>query len=133
METSSNRRRSALLGQAFTWLCGGALAFNLLLVIGILGLLIVNGMGYFWQKDLVLLAQKDGKKILGEVWEIEKTKQTTDQAAHDRFRLKIGNRDVSGLDFAWIDEKDVASRSFPQNRTTSMCRWRMLRALSRLQ
>jgi phosphate transport system permease protein len=115
VETSSNRRRSALLGQAFTWLCGGALAFNLLLVIGILGLLIVNGMGYFWQEDLVLLAQKDGKKILGEVWEVEKTKVTTDEAAHDRFRLKIGNRDVSGLDFAWIDEKDVASRSFPKD------------------
>jgi phosphate transport system permease protein len=115
VEKSSNRRRSALLGQAFTWLCGGALAFNLLLVVGILALLIVNGMGYFWQKDLVLLAQKDGKKILGEVWEVEKTKVTTDEAAHDRFRLKIGNRDVSGLDFAWIDEKDVASRTFPKD------------------
>jgi phosphate transport system permease protein len=113
VKKSSHRRRSALVGQAFTWLCGGALAFNLLLVIGILALLIVNGMGYFWQKDLVLLAQKDGKKILGEVWEVEKTKATTDTSAHDRFRLKIGNRDVSGLDFAWIDEKDVASRSFP--------------------
>ena len=110
-----NRRRSSALGRAFTWLCGGALAFNLLLVIGILGLLIVNGMGYFWQKDLVLLAQKDGKKILGEVWEVEKTKATPDASAHDRFRLKIGNRDVSGLDFVWIDEKDVARRSYPKD------------------
>jgi len=110
---AKNRRRSSALGRAFTWLCGGALAFNLLLVIGILTLLIVNGMGYFWQKDLVLLAEKDGKKILGEVWEVQKTQVTTDESAHDRFRLKLGNRDVSGLDFAWIDEKDVASRSFP--------------------
>jgi phosphate transport system permease protein len=109
-----NRRRASLLGQALTWLCGGALAFNLLLVVGILTLLLVNGMGYFWQKDLVLLTQKDGKKILGEVWEVEKTKATADESAHDRFRLKIGNRDVSGLDFAWIDEKDVASRAFPK-------------------
>src|SRR4029079_7174556 len=98
-DLAGNRRRSSALGRAFTWLCGGALAFNLLLVIGILGLLIVNGMGYFWQQDLVLLAQKDGKKILGEVWEVEKTKATPDASAHDRFRLKIGNRDVSGLDF----------------------------------
>jgi phosphate transport system permease protein len=112
---SRNRRRSAFLGRAFTWLCGGALAFNLLLVIGILALLIVNGMGYFWQKDLVLLKQKDGKQVLGEVWEVEKTAATADQPAHDRFRLKIGNRDVSGLDFAWIDEKDVAARSFPKD------------------
>jgi phosphate transport system permease protein len=112
-QLAKNRRRSSALGRAFTWLCGGALAFNLLLVIGILTLLVVNGMGYFWQKDLVLLVEKDGRKILGEVWEVQKTQVTTDESAHDRFRLKIGNRDVSGLDFAWIDEKDVAARSFP--------------------
>ncbi len=115
---AKNRRRSSALGRAFTWLCGGALAFNLLLVIAILTLLIVNGMGYFWQKDLVLLVERDGKKILGEVWEVQKTQVTPAEGAepaHDRFRLKIGNRDVSGLDFAWIDEKDVASRSFPRD------------------
>ena len=30
------RRRSDAFGQAMTWLCGGALALNLLLVIGIM-------------------------------------------------------------------------------------------------
>jgi len=39
-------RRTELMGQAFTWLCGGALAFNVLLVIGILVLLAWNGLGY---------------------------------------------------------------------------------------
>ena len=32
-----------------TALCGGALAFNLLLVVGLLAVLGANGMGYFWQ------------------------------------------------------------------------------------
>ncbi|HEV8579431.1 MAG TPA: phosphate ABC transporter permease PstA [Thermoanaerobaculia bacterium] len=111
-------RRSSAIGQALTWLCGGALAFNLLLVIAILILLAYNGLSYFWQKDLVLLTLKDGRKLLGEVWEVEQTpaaKGAAAAAAIDRLRIKIGNRDVGGLDFAWIDEKDIAGRSRPRD------------------
>jgi phosphate transport system permease protein len=103
------RGRSEAMGRALTWLCGGALAFNLLLVIAILALLAWNGLGYFWQRDLMELDLRDGRKVLGEVWEVEKT------AAVDRMRLKIGNRDVAGLDFAWIDGKDIARRSLPRH------------------
>jgi phosphate transport system permease protein len=114
-----SRGRTETLGKAFTWLCGGALAFNLLLVLAILALLAWNGLSYFWQRDLVELDLKDGRKVLGEVWEVEqvaKTKATPGQpaaAAIDRIRMKIGNRDVGGLDFLWIDAKDVAARSRP--------------------
>jgi phosphate transport system permease protein len=111
--------RTETLGKALTWLCGGALAFNLLLVAAILTLLAWNGMSYFWQRDLAEMDLKDGRKILGEVWEIEKAakvKATATQgaeAAIDRIRMKIGNRDVSGLDFVWLDAKDIAARTRP--------------------
>jgi phosphate transport system permease protein len=111
---ADRRRRSAAMGQAFTWLCGGALAFNLLLVIAIMALMAVNGLAYFWQRDLVQLDLKDGRKLLGEVWEVEKTPAAPGQPAEDRMRIKVGNRDVGGLDFAWIDAKDVARRSRPE-------------------
>jgi phosphate transport system permease protein len=104
---SGHRRRSEAFGQAMTWLCGGALAFNLLLVIGILALLAYHGLGYFWQRDLIELTLKDGRKVLGEIWEVEQA------PGIDRIRLKIGNRDVGGLDFTWIDAKDVARRARP--------------------
>ncbi|HEX2641622.1 MAG TPA: phosphate ABC transporter permease PstA [Thermoanaerobaculia bacterium] len=107
------KRRSAIIGQSLTWLCGGALAFNLLLVIGIMLLLAYHGLSYFWQKELVELSLKDGRKVLGEVWEVEQAPKAEGAAAIDRLRLKIGNRDVSGLDFVWIDEKDVAARTLP--------------------
>ncbi|MFL6237113.1 MAG: ABC transporter permease subunit, partial [Thermoanaerobaculia bacterium] len=111
------RRRSAAVGQALTWLCGGALALNLLLVISILLLLAWNGLSYFWQKDLIELTLKDGHKVLGEVWSQEQAPAETGAraaAAIDRLRLKIGNRDVSGLDFVWIDAKDIAGRMRPR-------------------
>jgi phosphate transport system permease protein len=112
------RRRSGAIGQALTWLCGGALAFNLLLVVSILLLLAYNGLSYFWQRDLVELTMKDGRKVLGEVWEVEQAPEATGSraaAAIDRLRMKIGNRDVAGLDFAWIDAKDIAGRSRPKD------------------
>ena len=108
-----SRRRTAFLGQAFTWLCGGALAFNLLLVIVIMGLMAWNGLSYFWQQDLVLFELADGRKLLGEVWEVEQVAATPGEAAIDRLRIKVGNRDVGGLDFTWLDAKDVARRSRP--------------------
>jgi phosphate transport system permease protein len=112
---SGKWRRTELLGQAFTWLCGGALAFNVLLVIGILALLAWNGLGYFWQKELVRLDMKDGRKILGEVWGVEKDEAAaqTGGTPIDRIRLKTGNRDVQGLDFVWIDRKDIAAAARP--------------------
>jgi phosphate transport system permease protein len=109
--------RTELTGQAFTWLCGGALAFNVLLVLGILALLAWNGLGYFWQKDLVELTLKDGRKVLGEVWGVEKdaVAAQTGGAPIDRMRLKIGNRDVQGLDFVWIDRSDVVKTTRPKD------------------
>ncbi|HYG63560.1 MAG TPA: phosphate ABC transporter permease PstA [Thermoanaerobaculia bacterium] len=111
-----HRRRSELVGQSLTWLCGGALAFNVLLVLGIMILLAWNGLGYFWQRDLVEIAMKDGTKVLGEVWEIEQVPAEPGQAADtaiDRVRVKTANRDIGGLDFAWIDESAIAGRRLP--------------------
>ncbi len=102
-----------MLGDSFTALCGGALALNLLLVFGILALLAWNGGRYFWQRDLVELTMKDGRKVLGEVWEEEKRPTEGPRAGVDRLRLKTGNRDLAGLDFAWVDRKDIARIAIP--------------------
>jgi phosphate transport system permease protein len=111
-----SRRFSDVLGQSLTWLCGGALAFNLLLVLAVMALLVYHGMGYFWQKDLHQLALRDGRQVLGEIWEVQQVPAlpgADPSTAIDRLRIKIGNRDVEGLDFAWIDRKDVAAISQP--------------------
>jgi ABC-type phosphate transport system auxiliary subunit len=104
-----SRRNTGAVGRGLTWLCGGALAFNLLLVVSILVLLAVNGLAFFWQRDLAALELKDGRKLLGEIWEQEKVAAPPQhpERALDRIRIKVGNRDVDGLDFAWIDRKDI--------------------------
>lgn len=113
LKAKTGRRRSDMLGDSFTALCGGALALNLLLVVGILALLAWNGGRYFWQRDLVELTMKNGTKVLGELWEEEKRPTVGDRPGVDRLRLKIGNRDLVGLDFAWVDRQEIASMAKP--------------------
>ncbi|MGD2115477.1 MAG: phosphate ABC transporter permease PstA [Acidobacteriota bacterium] len=104
-------RGSDVLGRSLTYLCGGALALNLLLVLGIMGLLAYHGLAYFWQKPLVLFETADGARHLGEVWE---TEPIPDAAPAERFRVKVGNRDVDGVDFLWIQGPEVVDRSRPR-------------------
>jgi phosphate transport system permease protein len=115
MTSISRRRRTDRLGQSFTWLCGGALAFNLLLALGLLLLIAIYGLSFFWQQSVVQLALKDGSKLLGEFQEREAIPGDAD--AGQRVLLKIGNRDLYGLDFRWIDERDIAASDYPLEAT----------------
>ena len=106
-------RSSDLLGRSFTWLCGGALGLNLLLALGLLLLIAVNGLAFFWQKPLLQVTLRDGARVLGEVHEVEQRPAGAAGEGAMRTRLKIGNRDLYGLDFRWIDDDQIAARSTP--------------------
>ncbi len=113
MNSGGAKRREAI-GQIFTWLCGGALALNLLLIVGLLVLLVVNGAAYFWQSDLVRFRLTDGTVLLGIVFEEEDVPDSGEGGElAKRFRLGVGNRDLGGADFRWIEEKDVVSAERP--------------------
>jgi len=109
-------RENDLVGDGMTALCAGALALNLLLVVALLGVLVVNGMGYFWQRDLIEIVLDDGTRLLGEIHDREEippsvTEQTG--VSGTRVRLKLGNRDLTGFDFLWVDENRIVSREWP--------------------
>jgi phosphate transport system permease protein len=114
------RVRTDRLGQAFTWLCGGALATNLLLTIALIALIAVNGLAYFWPKQIVLLTLKDGSQVLGEIndrEEIPSAQGKGGDSEGSRLRLKVGNRDVGGADFVWIDDSDITHQDVPADAT----------------
>jgi phosphate transport system permease protein len=106
----AGRWRTDVLGEGLTALCGGALAFNLLLVAALLGVLVVNGMGHFWQDDLWLVELGDGSRLLGEITDRE---EMPGEDAASRVQVKTGNRDVTGRDFVWVPEAEIASRFRP--------------------
>jgi phosphate transport system permease protein len=114
--TKPRLSRTEALGRSLTWLCGGALALNMLLVVALLGLLMVNGGAYFWQRDLVLVSLDDGRRLLGEIHErgtVSGTEVTDPADLPTRIQLKIGNRDLTGTDFVWVLDTAIESTESP--------------------
>lgn len=112
------RGRRDRLGLVFTWLCGGAMAINLLLILLLLLLISVKGLGFFWQRDVAEVTRVDGSKLLGEIWarEARPVSQWKDpETPLYRIQVKVGNRDLSGIDFLWIDEAEVGSIAYPSD------------------
>jgi phosphate transport system permease protein len=104
-------------GEPFIWLTGGALALSLIMVAGLVLLVLVNGLGFFWPKDIVLLTLTDGKQVMGQVMEQEAIPQPGAPAGTlPKYRIKIkqGNRDLYGADFVWVDEDQIAKREWPR-------------------
>ncbi|MDT7043180.1 phosphate ABC transporter permease PstA [Candidatus Nitronereus thalassa] len=105
-------------GTLFVWLCGAAVAMSLLMIGGILVLIMVNGLGFFWPHTLYEMTLKDGSRLLGELQgqEVIPNSATPENPeGKTRIRMKIGNRDLYGLDFQWVDEDDIVARSAPQD------------------
>jgi len=112
----SGSKKADWLGDGLTALCGGALAFNLLLVVALLAVLCANGLGYFWQDPLLSIELDDGTRLLGEVKdreEIPRAEGADAAEAATRIRMRVGNRDLTGIDFMWIDEDRIVSRDHP--------------------
>ena len=95
-------------GDLFVWMCGAGLSVSLLMIGGLLLLILVNGFGYFWPADLVELTLKDGKRVIGQL-----AGNDVSPKGIPRIRMKIGNRDLYGLDFRWIETDQIVERTRP--------------------
>jgi len=104
-------------GDPFVWLTGVALMFSLLMIAGLLWLIMAKGLGFFWPSNVTELTLQNGTKVMGEITAHEEIKGISGKSlAKPKFRtqLKIGNRDLYGLDFRWIDDEDIESESMPK-------------------
>ena len=102
-------------GEPMIWLAGAGLSVSLLLIFGLLALVAVRGLGFFWPHPLVEIQTKDGRKVLGEILSREPMPDAKGEAPPMRIRVKIANRDLNGLDFRWIEEKDIVRTEVPAN------------------
>jgi phosphate transport system permease protein len=103
-------------GDPFIWLTGGALAFSLMMVAGLVVLILWSGLGFFWPGDVTQLVLADQSTILGQIVEREAIPQPGAPAgAPPKYRLKVkqGNRDLYGADFIWVDEAQIGERRQP--------------------
>jgi len=85
------------------------------MIAGLVGFILINGMGAFWPREVVELSLRDGSIVLGEVWGRDEIIDGVPGQKSFRQRLKIGNRDIWGLDFRRIDEREILSSRYPDS------------------
>lgn len=102
-------------------------SLNLVMVFGLLLLIAIRGLGHFWPAALesFQLREQDNSitTLLGNVVEQEvvsaaRVRGTGADVPPDtelvtRYLIKVGNRDVSGADFRWVNGTDIRKREKP--------------------
>lgn len=98
-------------GEPQVWGTAAALSITLLMVLVLIGVVMLNGLGFFWPSDNALVTLTDGSRLLGEITAREKATPSHGK----RLQFKVGNRDIYGQDFRWVDEKDISSVTWPRD------------------
>lgn len=114
-------------GEPWVWLNAAAVSANLILVIGLFGLVAVRGLGHFWPAQVVEYGykDKDGAAItlVGEI--VDTVVLSAQQAKDANYEIlggkdslvqqliKSGNRDTTGMDFRWIEQQRITGESYP--------------------
>jgi hypothetical protein len=111
-----NLAKSLRRGDPMIWLTGSALGISILMIAGLILVILVNGLSFFWPKSLERVTLRDGTVLLGEKVGREAIPNPghEDHLRNHRIQLRLGNRDLSGSDFRWVDESDVASQDEPR-------------------
>ena len=98
-------------GEPLVWGTGAALSFTLVLAGVLLWVVLANGLGVFWPDAVMQADLREGSRVLGEI--------TREELQSDselrRYQFKVGNRDLYGLDFRWVNEDAIAETSFPDD------------------
>jgi len=118
-------------GAPWIWLNAAAVAACLAMVFGLLLLLGARGLGHFWPKPVLqanYLAVDPPVTVIGEIVDSETVDagQLQFSAAGvtlggdriERQLLKLGNRDITGNDFAWILPSLLDEVEYPERLVT---------------
>lgn len=103
-------------GELFVWLTAAGVALILLLGGGLLGLIMVLGLGEFWPADVLKVRLNNGQDVIGQLINKEVIPHSADPMhplGRSRIRLRVGNRDIFGSDFRWINADDIATQTTP--------------------
>ena len=121
-------------GEPMLWLMGGALAVSLVMIIGMLLLVLVQGATTFWPTPIVKVDTVTGQSFLGEVTRSESF--TPGETAFNGFTdeqrdailaeleygdgtarrrlIRTGNYDLVGTRFNWVSDFNVAEEVRPE-------------------
>jgi phosphate transport system permease protein len=116
-------------GEPYLWALGGALAFGVIMIVGLLALVLWNGVSTFYPKPIEVVTLAAGDTIAGEAFRSESYKPSAEQLANappearrniasaggvsERTLYRIGNYDIYGDDFRWVSDFEIVRRERP--------------------
>ena len=117
-------------GEPLLWLTSGGLAISLMMIVGLLLLVVVQGIGTFWPVPVVRIETSDGTVSMGEVSReelyrparvaaaaggAEALPSSTSESGLVRRRLvRIGNFEMTGEHFRWVTDTSIRSETEPE-------------------
>jgi len=137
---ASTRRRSRAAatglrayGEPLLWLTSGGLAASLMMILGLLALVLFEGIDTFWPVPVVRVEVADGPVVVGEVTReesyrpapavIDALPEGARAAAHEsvargdglsvRRLVRTGNFELTGEHFRWVSDFSSVSESRP--------------------
>jgi len=102
-------------GEPMIWMTGSALGMCILMITGLLLIILVNGLSFFWPQPLERVVLKDSTVLMGELAGGEAIPDPGQEGHLKKHRLllRLGNRDLLGADFRWVPEDEITSREKP--------------------
>lgn len=100
-------------GEPFVWFTGLGLVVGLVMIAGLLGLVVWNGVKVFWAPPVPEARLKDGRVVLGQLAQRRVKPSSPASAPRYERQYQVGLRELNGQSFLWVDESEVVSESFP--------------------
>nr|MBP9023794.1 hypothetical protein [Spirochaetota bacterium] len=97
------------LEKTYTYLLAFSMLCIILMVLGIFTIVAMNGLPYFWLKNVAKVEMTDGKVYYGEIAGVNPKAENGSET-----KLKVGNRKIYGQDFLWIKDSEIKSVSYPK-------------------
>lgn len=121
-------------GEPLLWLTSGGLAFSLMMIVGLLALVVFQGIGTFWPVPVVRMEVATGPAVVGEVTRSEwyrpaaATFDALPEGERDDARARVaanggrslrrlvrtGNFEITGEHFRWVSDFEVAAERQPE-------------------
>ncbi|MGB0954602.1 MAG: phosphate ABC transporter permease PstA [Panacagrimonas sp.] len=116
-------------GDPYVWITAAAISLSVLMTVALLGLIMVRGAAHFWPDDLVqahyrqpgsseqlLLAQiRSSEQVTSARLRDAGLPVDSSRDTYERALLKIGNRDVNGVDFRYVVSDWLEDRTTPED------------------
>ncbi|HEC12588.1 MAG TPA: phosphate ABC transporter permease PstA [Acidiferrobacteraceae bacterium] len=116
-------------GSPWVWLTAAAVSASIIMVAGLIALIAVRGLGYFWPTPVLVANYHESDvrtvPIIGEIRDSEAVPLArlrangetikSDNEFITRHLLRVGNRDIQGMDFRWVLEPRLSQQHYPDD------------------